>query len=349
MRLHTDFARAFTDGATFIAKGGGRLRLEVTTVGMVSLPTGRVVVGYPDDPHQMLVLARPVRPGRYPVEVAMAYNESGIRVPAAARLRIASTAAVRWVDAFAEIAWRVLEAERASLGIGDARSAHPLTDGEARLAHIGALSRVAFVDRGALQNLVAKSPLEPPPDVAADPLTLLLRTIEASREPMLEELKAELSSELDQLAKAGRIIELSDGTAVAAFPSCSGGGHVAVHWGLDGRGDVAEVDVDLNGLVENDEGVTTLELTTLTSGEITLALEDGRTCTANVEVRSDADGGRIVRVSRGRGCEVVLSGHRSCRASSEQPFVEYAFAPDVRRVAVRIHFGLMRMREGVRS
>lgn len=139
MRVHTDFAAAFTPGASFRTQSGQQVTASVREVGELPLTTGRVAFGEPSDALAMKTFVRQVAAGRYLVELSV----SGTAEPAAARIRFSELHAVRWDPALC-----------------DGEALDELGPGEFFGAYVGNRARAAFLDAG-LREARLHDPVDP--------------------------------------------------------------------------------------------------------------------------------------------------------------------------------------------
>lgn len=92
---HTDFALAFTDGATITDSEGTIATMRVHSLGDLVTPTGQIIACDPLTSVELLPFAQRIAPGRYPVLVSVAELGEDQRV-ACAMLRLSEASVARW-------------------------------------------------------------------------------------------------------------------------------------------------------------------------------------------------------------------------------------------------------------
>ena len=139
MRVHTDFAAAFTPGASFRTQSGRRITASVREVGELPLMAGCIAFGEPSAPVAMKTFARQVAAGRYLVELSVSDDAE----PAAARIRFSKLQVVRWDPA-----------------ICDGEDLDELRPGEFFGAYVGNSAVAAFLG-AQLTEVLARVPVDP--------------------------------------------------------------------------------------------------------------------------------------------------------------------------------------------
>jgi hypothetical protein len=93
---HTDFALAFTDGATIADDAGTIATMRTHALGDLVAPTGRLIACDPLAAIEMTPFAQQIAPGRYPVVLSVAALANEDERVACAMLRLSDAPVVRW-------------------------------------------------------------------------------------------------------------------------------------------------------------------------------------------------------------------------------------------------------------
>lgn len=92
---HTDFALAFTDGATITDSEGTIATMRVHALGNLVAPTGQIIACDPLTAVELTPFAQAIAPGNYPVLVSVAELGEDKRV-ACAMVRLSEAPVARW-------------------------------------------------------------------------------------------------------------------------------------------------------------------------------------------------------------------------------------------------------------